>query len=215
MRITKLGHACVRLQHDGTTVVVDPGSFTAPGATDGADLVLVTHEHPDHWTAEHLAATDAPVRTVQAVADAIRAQDAAVADRVIVVTPGEVLDPAEVGLPVTAVGEWHNVIHRELPRVHNTGYLVTLGETVVYHPGDALTVPGVPVDVLLAPASAPWLRSEMAIDFVRQVGAPVNVAIHDAIYSEAGHTVLAAQMAQLLPRAQAWLRLADGDDLPV
>jgi len=215
MRITKLGHACVRLEHDGTTVVLDPGSFTDSGATDGADLVLVTHEHPDHWTPAHLAATDAPVRAPAAVEAAVRAEDAALADRVRVVAPGEVLDPAEVGVPITAVGEWHAVIHRDIPRVHNCGYLVTLGATVVFHPGDALTPPGVPVDVLLAPASAPWLRSEMAVDFVREVGAPVNVAIHDAIYSEAGHRVLATQMGQLLPEAQAWVRLAPGEDLPL
>ena len=32
MRITKFGHACVRLEHDGKVVVVDPGMFTDPEA---------------------------------------------------------------------------------------------------------------------------------------------------------------------------------------
>ena len=36
MRITKFGHSCVRLEHDGTVVVVDPGMFTEAGAIDGA-----------------------------------------------------------------------------------------------------------------------------------------------------------------------------------
>ena len=30
MRITKFGHACVRVEHDGTTLVLDPGVFTEP-----------------------------------------------------------------------------------------------------------------------------------------------------------------------------------------
>ena len=45
MRITKFGHACVRLEHGGQALVVDPGSFTEREALDGATAVLVTHEH--------------------------------------------------------------------------------------------------------------------------------------------------------------------------
>src|SRR5579875_2763115 len=56
MRLTKLGHSCVRLQQDGRTLVIDPGIFTEPGALDGAGAVLVTHEHADHLDAASLRA---------------------------------------------------------------------------------------------------------------------------------------------------------------
>ena len=72
MRITKLGHACVRLEHEGTTLVLDPGVFTDAGALDGADAVLITHEHPDHYLPDHLRASDAAVFTIGAVAARIR-----------------------------------------------------------------------------------------------------------------------------------------------
>ena len=68
MRITKFGHSCIRLEHDGKVVVVDPGMFTDPEAVDGADAVVITHEHPDHYLPDHLARTDAPVFTIDAVA---------------------------------------------------------------------------------------------------------------------------------------------------
>ena len=32
LRITKFGHACVRVKHDGVTLVVDPGGWTEPEA---------------------------------------------------------------------------------------------------------------------------------------------------------------------------------------
>ena len=159
MRITKFGHACVRIEQDGVALVVDPGMFTEPEAVDGATAVLITHLHPDHYLPDHLRATDAPVFTVVDLADKIRDEAPDVAERVSVVATGEEFDP---GLPVTAVGEWHNVIHPELPRPYNCGYLVTVADQRVYHPGDALTEPGVPVDVLLCPSSAPWLRSEIS-----------------------------------------------------
>ena len=211
MRITKFGHACVRLEHEGAAVVIDPGMFTEREAVDGATAVLITHEHPDHFHPDNLAATDAPIHTIEAVAAKLRDAAPDLAERVSVVEPGAGFD---VGVPVRAVGELHAVIHREIPRITNSGYLLSLDGMQVYHPGDALTAPGGPVDVLLAPSSAPWLRSEMAIDFVREVGAPRNVAIHDRIYTEAGHGILAAQMEMLIgPRGQEWIRVADGEDL--
>src|SRR2546425_11556262 len=48
MRLTKMGHACVRLEKDGRILVIDPGTLTEPEALDGAEAVLITHEHPDH-----------------------------------------------------------------------------------------------------------------------------------------------------------------------
>ena len=48
MHLTRLGHACVRLERDGARLVIDPGSYSAPDAVGDADAVLVTHEHADH-----------------------------------------------------------------------------------------------------------------------------------------------------------------------
>jgi len=210
MRITKFGHACIRLEHDGKVVVVDPGMFTDAEAVDGADAVLITHEHPDHYLPDHLARTDAPVFTIDAVAARIREEAPGVAERVTVVSPGEEFDP---GIPAVSVGELHAVIHPDLPRFSNSGYLFTLGDTTVFHPGDALTVPEQAVDVLCVPVSAPWMRAADAVDFARAVGAPRNVAIHDRVYSEAGLRIVDGHFGLLLPESSSYVRLADGADL--
>ena len=211
MRITKFGHACVRIEHDGTTIVLDPGMFTDPEAVHGATAVLITHEHPDHYVPDHLLAADAPVFTIEAVAAKIRADAPALVERLTVVAPGETFD---VGLPVRAVGEMHAVIHPELPRIFNSGYVVTAGAEKVYHPGDSLTEPGEDVDVLLVPSSAPWLKASEAIEFARAVRAPRNLAIHDRIYTEAAHGILETQMNSFLPKeGLEYLRRADGEDL--
>jgi len=212
MRITKFGHACVRIEHDGTTLVLDPGMFTDREALDGADAVLITHEHADHYLPDHLQAVDVPVWTIEAVAAKLREDAPEVFERTTVVAPGDAFEVR--GLPVTAVGELHAVIHPELPRFDNSGYLVSLDGQKVFHPGDALTGPGEPVDVLLAPASAPWARSHELVDFMRAVKAPVNIAIHDRIYSQAGAGVLDNLAGQFLPReGLEFKRLADGEDL--
>ncbi len=211
MRITKFGHACVRVEHDGATVVIDPGVFTDVGALDGAGAVLITHEHADHYLPQHLRATDAPVFTIEAVADRIREDAPDVAERVTVVAPGQDFD---AGLPVTAVGELHAVIHPEFPRFFNSGYVLTAGDQKLYHPGDALTEPGEQVDLLFVPVSAPWMRASEAIEFARAVKAPRNLAIHDRVYSEAGLGIVDGHMNAFLPKeGLEYVRLADGQDL--
>ena len=211
MRIIKFGHACVRVEYDGAAVVIDPGVFTEIGALDGADAVLITHEHADHYLPDNLRATDAPVFTIDAVAAKIREDAPEVAERVTVVLPGQEF---EAGLPVRAVGELHAVIHPEFPRFYNSGYVLTAGDEKVYHPGDALTGPDEEVDLLCVPVSAPWLKAAEAIDFARAVKAPRNLAIHDRIYSEAGLGIVDGHMNAFLPDAgQEYVRLADGDEL--
>lgn len=211
MRITKFEHACVRIEYDDTVVVVDPGVFTRPEAVAGAHAVLITHEHPDHYNPDLLRATDAPVFTIDAVAGQIREGAPDVAERVTVVEPGQSL---EAGLPVRVVGQLHAVIHPELPRFFNSGYVISAGSAKIYHPGDALTSPVEDVDVLCLPVSAPWLKASEAIDFAREVKAPRNLAIHDRVYSEAGLTIIDGHMSRFLPQAgQEFVRLADGADL--
>ncbi len=184
--------------------------FTEPDALEGAGAVVITHEHPDHYVPDHLRRTDAPVFTIDAVAARIRDEAPDIAERVTVVSPGESFDP---GIPAVAVGELHAVIHPDLPRFYNSGYLFTLGDTTVYHPGDSLTVPEQAVDVLCVPVCAPWMRAAEGIDFARAVGASRNLAIHDRIYSEAGLRIVDGQYGRLLPGGSSYTRLPDGADL--
>ena len=208
MRITKFGHACVRLEHEGKVVVVDPGMFTDPEAVDGADAVVISHEHPDHYLPDHLAGTDAPVFTIAAVAAKIRDDAPAVAERVTVVAPGESFDP---GIPAESVGELHAVIHPEIPRIQNIGFLV---EGQVFHPGDALTVPDEPVTTLLLPIHAPWSKASEIIDYVREVRADQAYALHDGLLNDTGLGLFTGLLGERGPGTPTpYSRLAPGDSV--
>ncbi len=211
MRITKFGHACVRIEHQGHVLVIDPGGWTAPEAVDGAHAVLITHEHGDHYDPDNLRATDAAIFTIAAVAAQIQEHAPDIAERVVVVSAGQVFGDH---LSIRVVGELHAVIHPEYDhRFANSGYVVTAGQTKIYHPGDALTAPGEAVDILCAPVSAPWLKASEAIDFAREVGAPRNLAIHDGIYSERGLVTIDSHMGRFLSAAeQEYCRIPEGTD---
>ncbi|MET8355001.1 MULTISPECIES: MBL fold metallo-hydrolase [unclassified Micromonospora] len=173
MRITKYTHACVRLEHDGRVLVIDPGIWSEPAALAGADAVLVTHEHADHADVLRLAGLGVPVYA-PAEADLPRLA-------VTGVSAGEEFTPA--GFRVRAVGGRHAFIYGGQPDCANLGYLV---EDALYHPGDSLHVPEQPVETLLVPAQGSWLKLVEAIDFVKAVDPRRAIAIHDAQLNERG-----------------------------
>jgi len=192
MRLTKLGHSCVRLEKDGATLVIDPGTFSdAAAALDGATAVLVTHEHPDHLDedAVRAALSRDPGLTLWAN-QSICAQAAEFGDQVHEVKHGDALEVA--GFDVYVYGVDHALIHPDIPLVVNTGFLV---DGDLFHPGDSFTIPEDPVNTLLVPISAPWLKSGDMIDWFRAVAPARGYAIHDAILNDAGLALMTRMMS--------------------
>ncbi|MEU5904334.1 MBL fold metallo-hydrolase [Micromonospora sp. NPDC047527] len=193
MRLTKYAHSCLRVEHDGGVLVVDPGVFSDPQALDGADAVLITHEHPDHLDLAalrlHLDQRPLPIHGPASLAGTLG--DAAEALRPV--TPGESFTAA--GVAVRAYGGRHAVIHPDIPVVDNLGYLIN---DVVYHPGDSLVVPEeTPIDTLFAPIHAPWSKFSEVVDFIRAVAPRRAYALHDALLNDNGLSVLNRQYAAL------------------
>ncbi|MFJ5231763.1 MBL fold metallo-hydrolase [Kitasatospora sp. NPDC088391] len=185
MRLTKFGHACVRIEHAGGAVLIDPGMFSGPEVVAGVSALLITHEHADHFTEERVrAAVEANPGLRVFTNGAVARQLEGIGTKVTVVGDGDAFDLE--GLPVTVHGEWHAEIHRDIPRIPNIGFL--LGGRV-FHPGDALTAPPDTVDTLLLPLGAPWLRAGDLVDYLRDARPRQAVAIHEATLSEAGQAV--------------------------
>lgn len=208
MELTKHGHACVVLAEDDRRLVIDPGMFTEASVLQGASAVLVTHEHLDHVAPDALRAAMAAdpglqVWTNRSVADQLDGP----AGRVHVVGDGDALTVA--GFDVTVHGELHAVLHPDIPRVGNVGFLV---DGLVFHPGDAFTVPGEPVATLLLPVHAPWSSTAEVIDYVRAVDADQAYAIHDGLLNDAGLGVVAGLLGEQGPGTPTpYSRLSPGD----
>ncbi|WP_418961530.1 MBL fold metallo-hydrolase [Streptomyces tritici] len=189
-----MSHACVRLEKDGRTLVIDPGGFSEEDSALGADVLLVTHEHPDHFDEGRLRAgleanPAAEIWTLRSVAERL---SAAFPGRVHTVGDGDTFRAA--GFDVQVHGELHAVIHPDIPRITNVGYLV---DGAVFHPGDALTVPGQPVDTLLLPVMAPWSKISEVIDYVRELKPRRAYDVHDALLSDLARPIYDRQIGGL------------------
>jgi L-ascorbate metabolism protein UlaG (beta-lactamase superfamily) len=193
MRMTKLGHSCVRLEREGQAIVLDPGVWSGADPLAGASAVLITHEHADHIDAGVVRAglerdaglelwTNAPVA----------AQFADFGARVHAVGHGDAFTAA--GFDVHVYGRDHAPIHPDLPVVPNVGFAV---DGKLFHPGDAFTIPSEPVETLLLPISAPWLKASEMFDYARAVQPRISYAIHDELLNANGIGLI-AQLAGML-----------------
>lgn len=175
MRITKFGQSCLLVEDGAGRVLLDPGSFSSGfEQLTGLTGVLITHQHPDHVDVDRLGPLLAANPAAELLCDADTAAGlGGLGPRVVGAG-----DEVELGLSVRVLGELHAEIHPDIPRVANVGYLLA-GR--LFHPGDALTVPDVPVEVLALPLVAPWMRVAQTVDYLRTVAPAVAVPIHDAI----------------------------------
>lgn len=206
LTLTKKTHSCVRLERDGQVLAIDPGGFSENDAAVGARAILVTHEHPDHFNEARLRAgleadPAAEVWTLRSVAEQL---SAAFPGRIHTVGHGDTFTAA--GFDVQVYGELHAVIHPDIPRVTNIGFLV---DGSVFHPGDALTVPDRQVDTLLLPVMAPWNKISEVIEYVREVKPRRAIDVHDALLTDLARPVYDMHVGNLGGADHS--RLAPGD----
>lgn len=201
MLLTRYTHSCVRLEIDGRVLVIDPGVWSEPAALDGADAVLVTHEHGDHVDTLRLRGLGVPVYAPEG---------ANIRDLVVErVQPGQRLSVA--GFDVEAVGGWHAPVLPGALRCANLGYVV---DGAVYHPGDALHVPATSVSTLLVPLQASWLKLAEAVDFVRSVAPDDAIGIHDGQVNERGLAGINSWLATKARTDYRWVAPGGVVELP-
>ena len=213
MKITKFGHCCLLIEEQGLKILTDPGTFTKEqDDVKGIDVILITHEHQDHFHVPSLTAVlknnpHAQVITNSSVGKLLDAEDV----KYRVVADGQHIRIK--GILIEGVGTSHAIIHAELPRVENTGYFIA-GK--LFYPGDALTVPAKKVDCLALPTAGPWIKVSESIDYARIVKPRICFPVHDAVVMPSMHALMARLAQNLLnPRGITYHPLAAGETFDV
>ena len=179
MHVTKLGHCCLLIEVKGIRILTDPGAYsTLQNEVNNIDVILITHEHPDHLHIESLKkvlqnTSHAQVITNKSVGMILKKEN--ISFEVV-----EHKQSIEInGVLIEGHGEKHAEIYRTLSTVENTGYFI---DHYLFYPGDALTDPGKHVDVLALPVAGPWLKISDAIDYALRLKPNVAFPVHDGMF---------------------------------
>jgi L-ascorbate metabolism protein UlaG (beta-lactamase superfamily) len=169
-----LGHASFLVTAARKTIYLDPWDLT--GSPLLADLVLVTHDHYDHFSEKDIRRLLKPETVVVTVADCARK----LKGNVITLKPGDKTDVG--GVKVQAVRAY-NVTKPFHPKSRDwVGFIVDVGGMKVYHAGDTDHIPemkDVRTDVALLPVGGTYtMNAEEAAQAVKDIRPEAAVPMH-------------------------------------
>jgi len=169
-----LGHACFKVT-GSKTVYIDPFELKEG---DGADVVLVTHDHYDHLSVDDIKKVVTPETEIFAPMNCTE-KLAPLGAKFTGVQAGETYEAAGVAVqPVAA----YNVGKEFHPRTLGVGYLVTMDGESFYHAGDTDHIPemeGLRPDVALLPVGGTYtMTAEEAAEAFRKLGAKRAIPMH-------------------------------------
>jgi L-ascorbate metabolism protein UlaG (beta-lactamase superfamily) len=195
MMVEKFLHSCLRITHEGRRLLIDPGTFcfaegrVKPEQLGPVDVILLTHEHPDHFDPEALrtivAAGQPTILAHPPLAEKVRAAGLPCED----IAPGA--SRIIAGFTIEAMETPHGPL--PLPIPPHCGYLISVAKPesvqhlvldtpVLYHPGDSLVFPiGRAIDILALPVAGPWCTVVAAVEAAKALKPKCVFPIHDAI----------------------------------
>jgi len=159
LELTFIGHGSLMLAFGRKVIHVDPFSKLADYAQlPKADVILITHQHPDHLDPDALKLVRGEKTTV--VASALCAEKAPGA---LAMKNGDTRTVEGIGIEAVPA---YNVVHRRdngqpwHPKGEGNGYVLTFGETRVYIAGDTEETPEMKalakIDVAFLPMNLPY-----------------------------------------------------------
>lgn len=175
-KIEWLGHDGFRLTGE-KVVYIDPLNLeTAP---HNADILLLTHDHFDHFVLEDVN----KVRNDKTLILAPEMFRGKLDGNVTLVKRGDKLTP--LGVPIEVMPAYN--LHPDRQNFHpkeygGVGYIVTLNGKRIYHTGDTDPIPemkGIQCDVMLVPISGTYVcTADEAVEAVQLVKPGKAIPMH-------------------------------------
>jgi len=158
LTIRPLTHGSVLLEWHGQSIYVDPAGSYDWGSLPKADLILITHEHPDHCSPETVAKIRKQTTVIVANANAARQFPGAG-----VMRNGSRRNYLGVGVHAVPA---YNMVRKAPngqffhPKGRDNGYILTFADKRVYLAGDTEAIPEMKrlghVDIAFLPINLPY-----------------------------------------------------------
>lgn len=170
LELVWLGHAGVMIQGKSGIVYIDPWKVSRPSPK--ADIILLTHDHYDHYSQEDVILLKTSSTRVVAPMSAPEVTD--------VVAPGETRFFGDITVEAVPA---YNLAKGFHPRSSNwLGYVVETGGRRIYHAGDTDRIPemkDLDVDLALIPVGGTYtMDAHEAAQAVKDIRAGGVIPIH-------------------------------------
>lgn len=168
----------IRIDSGSAIIRIDP--FKISGAPHDADIILITHEHYDHFSPEDIEKVRKPDTVFAAPKSMKNKLEVAGISNAVLLSPG---DKTEIsGIPVEAAAAY-NTLKPFHPKSNGwLGYIVTAGGKRIYAAGDTdavKEVKAVKCDIALVPAGGTFtMNYREAAALVNEIRPETAIPIH-------------------------------------
>jgi L-ascorbate metabolism protein UlaG (beta-lactamase superfamily) len=175
-----LGHASFQIKSGGKVIYIDLAEDADP--SEKADLVLVTHSHPDHFDPSKIKKVSKNTTTTIAPKDCV----SKLGGKPKLVKTGDDVHLGDIA--VKAVEAYNYKRFRSPgqpyhPQGFGVGYLITIGGRTIYHAGDTDFIPEMAnlgsIDVALLPSGGTYtMDNPEAAEAARTIKPKVAIPMH-------------------------------------
>lgn len=173
--ITFIGHGTLMIEYDNTVIHIDPWSKLADYLNlPAADLILITHEHPDHLdtaAVKMLKKENSQILCTQNCYGKLKK----ITEKIHILKNGDAIKAA--GVPIRALPAY-NIKMPFHPKGRGNGYVLTLDSITIYIAGDTENTPEMKnlrgIDIAFLPMNLPYTMTPEKV-------ADAALAFHPAI----------------------------------
>lgn len=209
MKISKHSHSCLLVQEEGKVILIDPGNYTYENHTlevdaiPTLDMILYTHEHPDHFFLPLLQDLLGKFPNAQVISNKSIVSQLA--------TQGIVASAYQNDDVKIWEGRHEKVFGVQTPVQNAMMYVFHR----LLHPGDSLSF-SEKAEILALPMQAPWGSLTQAMDLAVLLKPKIIIPIHDWHWKDVARKGFYQRCVEYLaPLGISFKALEDGEEIDV
>lgn len=182
MKITKFPQSCLLIETKGKKILVDPGTLKYKeeyfDIWNSADVILITHKHPDHCNTEVLEKLNKNIK----IYSTKEVQDANESVNVNIIKENDIIELDDITIEVVHAIHGYQPLLKGAKEIHeNVGYIIDDGKNRLYTTSDTICFKNdYKADILCIPVTGHGLTMSAfeAALYAKEVGAVLTLPIH-------------------------------------
>jgi L-ascorbate metabolism protein UlaG (beta-lactamase superfamily) len=179
MKLTKINHSTILLNHKDTNILFDPGDYSIEQvkSLSGLNLLIITHTHADHL---HIDSVKAIIQNNPSIKILTNSEVKSLLDNEGI--ESEVCENGQTttfnNISIRSFDFPHVEIWKEMKHPQNTAYLI---DDVFYNPADSFGVIDEKVKVCALMITSPGSKISEALEFAIAQKPEIAIGVHDGM----------------------------------